>query len=111
MNVEYTVKELVYGHEKAFIPDKAAGINAVVQYHLTGEESGDYIIKIGNERCTVSEGTAKDAVLVLTSDGGYWRDILLGKEDAMKGFMSGRLQLIGDIKLAIKLIGYFKIDS
>ena len=37
---EYTVKELVFNHEKAFIPEKAAGLEAIVQYHLTGDEGG-----------------------------------------------------------------------
>ena len=43
---DYTVKELVFNHEKAFMPEKAAGLEAVIQYHLTGEEGGDYVITI-----------------------------------------------------------------
>ncbi len=43
---EYTVRQLILNHEKAFMPEKAAGVDAVVQYHLTGEEGGDWIITI-----------------------------------------------------------------
>ena len=57
---EYTVKELVFNHEKAFIPEKAAGLEAVVQYHLTGDEGGDYIITIGDDKCSVQEGDDHD---------------------------------------------------
>jgi putative sterol carrier protein len=108
--VEYTVKELVYKHEGAFLPGKAVGVEAVVQYHLTGNESGDYIITIADDKCKVSEGVVDNPVLTMTADGGYFRDVLLGKEDGMKGFMAGKLQLAGDIKLALKLISIFKMS-
>jgi len=108
---EYTVRELVFNHEKAFIPEKAAGLEAVVQYHLTGEEGGDYIIKIGNDLCSVQEGKAENPVMTMTADGAYFRDVLLGKEDGMKGFMDGKLQLAGDLNLAMKLTSFFKMGS
>ncbi len=108
---EYTVKELVFNHEKAFIPEKAAGLEAIVQYHLTGDEGGDFIIQIGDDKCSVSEGVAEDPVMTMTADGIYFRDVLLGKEDGMKGFMEGKLQLAGDLNLAMKLTSFFKMGS
>ena len=108
---EYTVKELVFNHEKAFLPEKAAGLEAIVQYHLTGDEGGDYIIQIGDDKCSVSEGVAEDPVMTMTADGGYFRDVLLGKEDGMKGFMEGKLQLAGDLNLAMKLTSFFKMGG
>ncbi len=106
---EYTVKELVFNHEKAFMPEKAAGLEAVIQYHLTGEEGGDYIITIADDACKVKEGVAEDPTMTLTADGRYFGDVLLGKEDGMKGFMQGKLQLAGDLNLAMKLTSFFKM--
>ena len=106
---EYTVKELVYKHEKAFMPEKAAGLEAIVQYHLTGAEGGDYIITIGNDKCSVSEGVSVDPIMIMTTDGEYFRDLLLGNEDGMKGFMEGKIQLTGNLKLGLKLTSYFKM--
>ena len=108
---EYTVKELVFNHEKAFMPEKAAGLEAVVQYNLTGDEGGDYIITIANDKCSVEEGLADDPVMTMTADGAYFRDVLLGKEDGMKGFMDGKLQLAGDLNLAMKLTSFFKMGG
>ncbi|MCK4489400.1 MAG: SCP2 sterol-binding domain-containing protein [Anaerolineales bacterium] len=108
---EYTVKELVFNHEKAFIPEKAAGLEAIVQYHLTGDEGGDFIINIKDDKCSVSEGVAEDPVMTMTADGIYFRDVLLGKEDGMKGFMDGKLQLAGDLNLAMKLTSFFKMGG
>jgi putative sterol carrier protein len=106
---EYTVKELIYNHEKAFLPEKAAGVEAVIQYHLTGDEGGDFIITIKDDACQVEEGTAEDPTMTMTTDGLYFKDVLLGKEDGMKGFMKGKIKLSGNLNLAMKLTQFFKM--
>lgn len=106
---EYSVEELVFNHEKAFLPEKAAGVEAVIQYHLTGDEGGDYVVTIEDDQCSVEKGTTEDPTMTLTADGKYFRDVLLGKEDGMKGFMEGKLQLEGDLNLAMKLTSFFKM--
>ncbi len=106
---DYTVKELIFNHEKAFQAEKAAGLDAIIQYKLTGDEGGDFIITIKDDACSVEEGVADDPVMTLTADGRYFGDVLLGKEDGMQGFMQGKLQLAGDLNLAMKLTSFFKM--
>jgi putative sterol carrier protein len=96
---ELTVKEMVFNHEKAFMPEKAAGVNAVIQYKLTGAQAGDYIIKIADGACKVEEGVTENPTMT----------VLMGKEDGMKGFMMGKLKLAGDLNLAMKLTSFFKM--
>ena len=107
---EFTVKELVFNHEKAFLPEKAVGVNAVIQYMLTGAQPGNYIVTIEDGTCQVAEGEAEDPVMTLTADGEFFRDVLLGKEDGMKGFMMGKIKLAGDLNLAMKLTSFFKMS-
>ena len=107
---EYSVKELVFNHEKAFLPEKAAGVNAVIQYKFTGDQAGDYIVNIADGVCKLEEGEAEDPVMTLTADGEFFRDVLLGKEDGMKGFMMGKVKLAGDLNLAMKLTSFFKMS-
>ena len=73
------------------------------------DQAGDYIIRIADGKCTVEEGTAENPTMTLTADGGYFADVLLGKEDGMKGFMTGKLKLAGDLNLAMKLTSFFKM--
>ncbi len=108
---DYTVEDLVFKHKEVFIPEKAAGLEAVIQYHLSGEEGGDYIIHIKDDNCVVRKGIADDPTLTLTTEGAYLREVLLGREDGMKGFMKGKLQLAGDVNLARKLTSLFKMDE
>ena len=106
---DYTVKQLILNHEKAFQPDKAAGVDAVIQYHLTGEEGGDWIIAIKDGACKVAEGIAEHPKLSVTADAHEFSDILLGKMDAMAAFMQGKIHPQGDLNLAMKLTSFFRL--
>ena len=46
MSEELTIEKLMGLMPKAFVPEKAAGIDAVIQYNLTGEQGGDQLIVI-----------------------------------------------------------------
>ena len=61
------------------------------------------------EACKIEEGETENPTMTLTSDGEYFRDVLLGKEDGMKGFMMGKIKLAGDLNLAMKLTSFFKM--
>jgi len=107
---EYTIKQLIFNHEKAFRPDAAEGVEAVIQYRLTGEEGGDYIINIQEGLCTVAEGIAEEPNVTLTSDAHDFADVLMGRANGMQYFMMGKLKLSGDLNLAMKLTSFFKMS-
>ena len=106
---DISVKELVKNHEKAFKPEVAEGVEAIIQYHLTGDEGGDWIINIDEGKCTVAEGTAENPTMTLTAEAQDFKDVLTGKADGMQYFMQGKLKLAGDLNLAMKLTTFFKM--
>ena len=106
---EFSRPQPVVPAEKAFKPDVAEGVEAVIQYHLTGEEGGDWIIDIHEGKCTVSEGTAENPKMTLTADAQDFKDVLLGNANGMQYFMQGKLKLAGDLNLAMKLTSFFKM--
>lgn len=106
---EYTMKQLVENHPKAFQPEMAAGVDAVIQYALTGEEGGNYIITIKDGVCTTAEGLAENPNMTLTAEAQDFKDVLLGKANGMQYFMMGKLKLAGDLNLAMKLTSFFKM--
>lgn len=108
---EISVKQMVYNHEKAFKPDAAEGLQAIIQYKLSGEEAGDYIITIKDGVCTVAEGIAPNPTMTMTADAHDFRDVLLGKANGMQYFMLGKLKLAGDLNLAMKLTSFFKMSG
>ena len=106
---EISVEQLIRNHELAFQPDRAPEIDAVIQYHLTGDQGGDWIITLKDGACKVAQGIAENPKMSLTADAQEFHDILLGKMDGMAAFMQGKLKLAGDLNLAMKLTSMFKM--
>jgi putative sterol carrier protein len=107
---EVTIETLMSRMPKAFLPEKAAGVEAVIQYHLTGEEAGDWIITIQEGECQVVEGIAENPNMTLSADSADYKDVILGKVNGMNAFMEGKLKLAGDLNLAMKLTSFFKMN-
>ena len=106
---EITVQELMDRMPKAFMPEKAEGVDTVIQYHLTGEEGGNWIITIKDGECTVEPGEAENPKMTLTADAQDYKDVITGKSNAMQAFMQGKLKLAGDLNMAMKLTNFFKM--
>jgi len=109
MTEEMNAKMLVEAMPSAFMSEKAEGVNAVVQYELTGEGGGEWVITIADGACQVDEGRTETPTLTLTIDAGDYVDLIGGTLNATAAFMSGKLKIAGDIGLATKLISFFSI--
>jgi len=93
----------------AFIPEKAAGLDSVIQFKFTGEEAGDWFAVIKDGKVVVEQGTHNSPKMTLTADSSDYVGIFTGELDPMKAFMEGKLKLAGDLNLAMKLTQMFKI--
>ena len=108
---DITMAQLVRNHERAFKPESAEGVDAVIQYRLSGEEGGDWIVNIHEGKCTVAEGLADNPKMTLSAEAQDFKDVLLGKANGMQYFMQGKLRLAGDLNLAMKLTTFFKMSG
>ena len=106
---DLTVKELFERMPEAFVPAKAAGIDADIQFKFTGAEAGERYVTIKDGAIQVNEGTCAAPKLTVSADSGDIVKIFTGKMDGMQAFMSGKLRVAGDMSLAMKLMGLFKI--
>ena len=106
---DITIEQLIANHPKAFQAANAEGVDAVIQYVLTGEEGGNYIITIKDGVCTTAEGLAEKPNMTLTAEANDFRDVLMGRANGMQYFMTGKLKLAGDLNLAMKLTSFFKM--
>lgn len=104
-----TVKETFDLMPSRFKAEKAAGVNAVIQYDISGEGGGSWYAMIKDGTCSVSSGTAASPNLTLTMSGQDWLDMLAGKLSSQMAFMSGKLKLKGDMGLAMKIPTMFGV--
>ena len=103
-----TAEQLIGGLIKGFPPEKAAGIAADVQLHLTGEGGGDWVIRIADSKISAQPGTAASPRLTITTSLADIAAITEGKLDGMAAFMQGKIKLSGDTGLAMRMVGLFQ---
>jgi len=104
-----TVKETFDAMAGRFRPDKAAGVNATIQYDISGDQGGSWHAVIKDGTCTVNAGQATSPNLTLGMSAQDWLDMVGGKLSGQMAFMSGKLKLKGDMGLAMKIGGLFQV--
>jgi putative sterol carrier protein len=94
---------------EAFQADKAAGVDAVFQYCITGSGGGDWQVAVKDQQCRVTGGKAEKPTCTLIIGAGDFVDMIAGRLDPMQAFTSGKLKIEGDV-MKSQLIGQlFKI--
>ncbi|MFH1907084.1 MAG: SCP2 sterol-binding domain-containing protein, partial [Chloroflexota bacterium] len=91
------------------LPEKAPGLDAVIQFKFTGAEPGDWYAAIKDGACTVEQGAHPSPKMTLSADSADYVKIFTGELDGMQAFMQGKIKLAGDLNLAMKLMTMFKI--
>ncbi len=104
-----TIETLMSKMPVAFIPEKAAGLDATIQFKFTGEEPGEWYATIKDGKCEVAKGAHASPKMTLTADSADYVKIFTGELDGMQAFMGGKLKLAGDLNLAMKLTQMFKL--
>lgn len=101
--------QLIHKLPRAFLPDKAGSTDAVVLFQISGENGGDWGVVIKNQKCEVVDGMVENPRLTVKSDAKTVAGIFAGTVDASAAFFQGKIQMLGDMGLALRLSGMFKI--
>lgn len=93
-----------------FLPEKASGVDATIQFDLSGDNGGLYWVKVNDGQCVVGEGAAENPKMTLKAAADDWAAVASGQMNAMQAFMSGKLKIAGDMGLAMKLQSMFAMS-
>ena len=92
-----TVKGIFDRITESFQADKAAGIDVVFQYCISGPEGGDWNVSVRNGVCEAAQGIhSSPTTTILMSDEDFL-SMISGKLNAMQAFTSGKLKIQGDL--------------
>lgn len=80
---------------------KAKEIDAIYQFNVTGENGGEWVVDL--KTCTVSAGTVAAADCTITVASTDFVNLVQGKVPGPQLFMMGKLQIAGNMGLAMKL--------
>ena len=110
MTVADDIQEILSKMPEAFVPEKAANINAVIQLDLTGEGGGQWAFKIAEGALSVEAGPAVSPNLSLSMAASDYVALTMGEANAMGLFMAGKIKVQGDVMLAMKFQEMFDPD-
>ncbi len=99
---------------KRFQPEAALGVRAVFALEITGPGGGTLWTRVDDGRLELSldaapGGAAPDVRLRLSADD--WYDVAAGRENAELLAMVGRIEIDGDVSLAMKLRSLFRLSA
>lgn len=81
--------------------EKAKEIDAIYQFHVSGDEGGDWIVDL--RACEVKTGSTEDADCTIAVADSDFVDLVEGRVPGPQLFMSGKLRVSGNMGLAMKL--------
>ncbi|MCP4417662.1 MAG: SCP2 sterol-binding domain-containing protein [Chloroflexi bacterium] len=91
------------------IVDKAGDMNAAVAFDLSGDQGGQWTVKIADGSCAVEDGIAESVTATINMDGSDYVDMMTGKLNPMMAFMGGKVKVSGDLNTVMKFQTMFKI--
>ena len=104
-----TVTELMTETIKtSFIPEKAEGVDTVIQLKLTGAQAADWHLIIKDQKCEAIEGVHPEPKMTMTVDSEDYIKMAIGEMDATMAFLRGKVKVTGDMSAALKMGQYIK---
>jgi putative sterol carrier protein len=106
-----TIAEIMTAMPSTADTEKLKNVNATIQFNFSGEEPGEYILRVQDGQATVQPGTAENADATINAPSEVWKGISTGELNAMTAFMSGKFKAQGNMALLMQMQGWFNTQS
>ena len=87
-----------------FNPEKAKGIEAIVQMDITGTNGGTWTVTIKDQKMAVKEGVHPSPTMGIRIADSDFIDVVNGKLSGIEALMAGKLEFNGSIGAGMKLL-------
>jgi putative sterol carrier protein len=104
-------RNLIANMPRAFNSNAAGNLVAAIQFHATGNEPGNYYLRIENSKCTFNEGVATSPTVTIHTPSEVWIAINKGEMDGTQAYMQGKFCVEGDFGLLMKMRELFSPGS
>jgi len=94
---------------QVFNPANAKGVNTIFQFHITGQQAGEWNVIVKDQTCEINQGVHSNPSVSLTMADVDWMAICSGTLDPMMAFMSGQLTATGDVMAAQLMTSIFPL--
>lgn len=95
--------------QRAFLPQRAPGVPAEIQWVVTDQgQEHPYRMAIAGGTCSTAPGRTERSKATLTMDTVAFAKLVTGRREGVQLWMLKKLQVKGDVMLAVRLNGYFQ---
>jgi putative sterol carrier protein len=94
---------LLRGMAASFNSKAAGDLKAVLQFEVTGRQTGDWFLSIEDGKCACHEGKANSSNVTIKTPSEVWLAIANGEMDGQQAFMEGRYTASGDMSLLMRM--------
>lgn len=98
-----TVDQVFEEMEQSFRSDEAQGLDSTIQFHITGEDGGDWYVHVEWENCEITRGKTPEPDTTVSMSSGDWLALASGRLNPETAYMTGKLKVEGDLGLATKI--------
>ena len=98
------IKDIFGTMVERFDPEKVAGIDAAIQFDLSGDGGGMYWLRIAPSGVQTGEGSVESPKMTLKASADDFATMIGGGLNPMQAFMTGKIKIQGDTGLALKLM-------
>jgi putative sterol carrier protein len=109
--VAQTIEEAMLGMADQFVPEKAKGIDMVIQFMFTGDKPGNWYVTVKDQKVSVEKGKAAKPTATIAANGLDYLKIMTGQIDGTMAFMQGKLKVTGDMNALMKMQQIFKFTK
>jgi len=102
-----SVEPIIMGMPFVFDRRAAGGARAQIQFRVSGDQPGDYWLRIANGRCESFDGDAPAADLVIHTPDDVWLRIIRGEIDGPQALANGLFRVEGDAEVLKALSVWF----
>lgn len=108
--VDTALDKVFEGMVEAFLPAKAGGQSAVIQYDVnTPDGKKSYQLKVADGKAQSLKGSPESARVTLTLNAPDFLRLVTGKLNGQTAFFQGKLKLSGDMMFAQTMQSWFKM--
>ncbi|MGH2735508.1 MAG: SCP2 sterol-binding domain-containing protein [Actinomycetota bacterium] len=102
------LKRIFEGMEERFVPDKAQGVDATIQFVVTDEDDNHaYAVSIADGSCRAERAAAEDPRVTITTDVVNFAKLVAGQAQGPQLFMAGKLRVAGDLMFSTRVMTFF----
>ena len=106
-----TPKKVFEAMPDAYNPEKAGPAEMSLQFDLSGDLGGNWVVEIEKGTCRTHQGEIKDPIATICTSDQDFLALFQGRLNAVAAYMSGRVRVDGNVVAIMNLLSFFDLPK